>query len=282
MPTISTSVGQVAYDSGGSGPPIVLLPSGAHDRQDYDELRALLPSRFRTIGIDWPAHGESPAWTEAADESRLTQLVEEIIESLAPEGAVLAGHSIGGNVAARLAIRRPDLVAGLVLIDAGGFEKPQISARVFCALMGRPWFVRLIYPGFSKWYMRSRTAADARARASAIATTRSPAGRKAVSEMWSSFNAPAHDLRDAAEQITAPTVVVWGRRDPVLPVGAAKTAGDLIRGSKLLLIGSGHSPHTTDPAAVAAELVPLLEAAFPGAAEETDHVSIAPRTGGRR
>ena len=43
--------------SAGTGPPIVLLPSGAHDHHDYDELRALLPARLRSIALDWPAHG---------------------------------------------------------------------------------------------------------------------------------------------------------------------------------------------------------------------------------
>jgi pimeloyl-ACP methyl ester carboxylesterase len=263
MLTMSTSVGEVAYDSRGSGPAVVLLPSGAHDHHDYDELRDLLPKRFRSISIDWPSHGESPTWSQAADELRLTRLVQEILESVAPEGAVLVGNSIGGNVAARLAIRRPDLVSGLMLIDSGGFEGLQIAGRIFCALMSRAWFVRMIYPGFSKWYMRPRTEADRRARASAIGTTRTPGGRKAVTEMWHSFNLPDHDLRAQAGQITAPTIVIWGRKDPVLPVRVAETAHDLIKGSKLAMIDSGHSPHTTDPAAVAAELIPLLEAALP-------------------
>ena len=116
---MSTSAGPVAYDSHGSGDPIVLLPSGGHDHHDYDELRGLLPGRFRSISIDWPGHGRSPAGTMPATELTLAQLVEELLDSLAPAGAVLVGNSIGGNVATRLAIRRPDLVKGLVIIDGG-------------------------------------------------------------------------------------------------------------------------------------------------------------------
>jgi pimeloyl-ACP methyl ester carboxylesterase len=276
MLTISTSVGPIAYHSRGSGPAVVLLPSGAHDHRDYDELRNLLPKRFRSISVDWPGHGESPAWSQAADELRLAQLVEEILESLAPDGAVLVGNSIGGNVAARLAIKRPDLVSGLMLIDAGGFEGSPLLGRIFCALMSRPGFVRMIYPAFSKWYMRPRTDADRHARARAIATTRARAGRTAVTEMWHSFNLPDHDLRADAGQIIAPTIVMWGRRDPVLPLRAAETAHKLIQGSKLVVIDSGHSPHTTDPAAVAEELVLLLESAFPtgGPADRTESASL--------
>jgi pimeloyl-ACP methyl ester carboxylesterase len=259
---MSTSAGSIAYDSRGSGDPIVLLPSGGHDHHDYDEIRELLPGRFRSISIDWPGHGPSPAGTAPTTELRLTQIVEELLDSLTPAGAVLAGNSVGGNVAARLAIRRPDLVKGLMIIDGGGFEGSSLSGRVFCALMSRRGFARRIYPLFSRAYMRPRTAADRRARAGAIATARTTPGLAAVTQIWHSFSFPEHDLRAQAGRITAPAVVIWGRHDPVLPLRAGETAQELIPGSRLVVIESGHLPHTTNPAAVAAELTPLANSAF--------------------
>ena len=267
MPTMSTAAGSVAYDSRGNGDPIVLLPSGGHDQHDYDEIRELLPSRFRSIGVDWPGHGRSPAGTAPTTESRLAQIVEELLDSLAPAGAVLVGNSVGGNVAARLAIRRPELVRGLVIIDGGGFEGggsggSERAGRVFCALMSRPGFVRRVYPLFSRAYVRPRTAADRRARASAIAITRTAQGVKAVTGIWHSFGLPEHDLRAQAAAITAPTLLIWGRHDPVLPPPVGEKAQRLIPGSRLVVIESGHLPHTTDPAAVAAELIPFATSAF--------------------
>lgn len=209
------------------------------------EQRQAVPDGVRSIGVDWPGHGRSPAGT-ASTELRLAQLVEELLESLTPDGAVVAGNSVGGNFAARLAIRRPDLFKGLMIIDGGGFEGSRLSGRVFCALMSRPWFVRRIYPLFSQWYTRPRTAADHRARASAIAITRTTPGVTAVTDIWRSFSLPEHDLRAQAGKITAPTVLIWGRYDPVLPLRAAETARDLIPGSRLVVIDSGHLPHTTD------------------------------------
>jgi pimeloyl-ACP methyl ester carboxylesterase len=270
MPTISTSCGTIACDSRGRGDPIVLLPSGGHNLHDYDEVRDLLPDRFSSIAIDWPGHGQSPAGTAPATEQRLTKAVAELLDSLAPAGAVLAGNSIGGNVAARLAISRPELVKGLMIIDGGGFEGSLLPARVFCSLMSRPGFVRRIYPAFSKAYTRPITAADHRARASAIATTRTAAGLAAVTRMWHSFNLPEHDLRAQAQRITAPTVVVWGRHDPVLPLRAGETARELIAGSRLVVIDSGHLPHTTEPAAVAAELTTLADSAFGNDGRDSD------------
>jgi len=272
---MSTSGGPVAYDSHGSGDPIVVLPSGGHDHRDYDEIRELLPGRFRSISIDWPGHGRSPAGTASAAELRLAQIVEELLDSLTPAGAVLVGNSVGGNVAARLAIRRPELVKGLVIIDGGGFEGSSLSGRVFCALMSRPGFARRVYPLFSRLYMRPRTAADHRARASAIATTRTTPGLTAVTEIWRSFSLPEHDLRAQARRITAPTVLIWGRHDPVLPLRAGETAQELIPGSRLVVIESGHLPHTTNPAAVAAELIRLADSAF-GSDSRTSDAQYSP------
>ena len=282
MTTLSTSAGTVAYDSRGSGDPVVLLPSGGHDQHDYDEIRELLPGGLLSIGVDWPGHGQSPAGTAPSTELRLAQITEELLESLTPGGAVLAGNSIGGNVAARLAIRRPDLVKGLMIIDGGGFEESRLTARVFCALMSRPRFARSVYPLFSRAYTRPRTAADRRARADAIAITRTAPGVLAVTQIWRSFTLPEHDLRAQAGKITVPTVLVWGRYDPVLPLRVGEVARDLIPGSRLVVIDSGHLPHTTSPAAVAAELTTLANAAF-GRDGRADHApDNPPATRGQR
>lgn len=260
MLTFQTSTGPVAYDERGEGDPIVLLPSGGHDHHDYDELRSLMPQRFRTISLDWPAHGVS-AGDGPGTAMRLADVAEELIEALAPEGAIVAGNSVGGFAAARLAIRRPELVKGLVLIDSGGFQGRGLQVRVFCALMGRRPFLRAIYPRFSAMYMRARTDADRRARASAIATTRRDPGLRAVAELWASFAAPEYDLRGRLE-ISSPTLLVWGRRDPVIPLKVGRWLEHAIEGSRLVEFDSGHVPHTSDPAGVAAELEAFAELVF--------------------
>ena len=263
----------MAYDSKGHGDPVVFLASGGHDRHDFDELRHLLPDDLRSIAVDWPGHGEGPAWPDPPGEVQLTRMVEEVLESLCPGGAVLVGNSLGGNVAARLAASRPDLVKALMIIDSSGFERPLGRAgRAFCTLMSHPRFVRAIYPLFSKAYMRPRTDADRRARAAAIAITRTPPGAQALSAIWHSFKLPTHDLRSKASLITVPTALVWGRHDPIVTLDkCGKAANELIPGSKLVAVDSGHAPQTTDPTAVAAELVPLTRSALAatGAARTT-------------
>ena len=262
MPTLDTSVGPIAFDERGEGKPLVLLPSGAHDRHDYDELRALLPDGFRSISLDWPAHGESPPGEEPASAMRFADAAEQLVERLAPDGAVVVGNSVGGFAAGRLAIRRPELVRGLVIVDGGGLAGRPLHNRAFCALMARPWFLRRIYPWFSSLYMRAGTDADRRARDTGVATTRRDPGLKAVSELWRSFASREHDLRAGAPSIAAPTLLIWGKRDPVIPLRIGRRAAAMIPGAELVTLDTGHVPHTSDPEAFAAHLVPFAEAAF--------------------
>src|SRR5262245_8548939 len=131
MPMLDTATGPVFYDERGAadGAPIVLLPSGGHDHHHHDELRHRLAlASFRTVALDWPAHGASPAPSEPASATLFADVAEALVEHVVGEsghagvgaaaGAVVVGNSVGGFSAARLAIRRPDLVAGLVLIDS--------------------------------------------------------------------------------------------------------------------------------------------------------------------
>jgi pimeloyl-ACP methyl ester carboxylesterase len=264
MPMLETDLGPVAYDERGSGPPLVLLSSGAHDRHDFDELRALLPEQVRTIAVDWPGHGESPAPSSPASAMAFADVAERVVGELAPEGAVVLGNSVGGFAAGRLAIRRPELVKGLVLVDAGGFGGRPLYVRTFCALMSRPRFLRRIYPAFSARYMRARTAADRRVRDVGIATTRSDPGLRTVAELWASFASPEHDLRADAASISAPTLVIWGKRDPVIPLRLGKRAAAAIPGAELLVLDTGHAPQVSDPKTVAERLISFVDAATAG------------------
>jgi hypothetical protein len=73
-----------------------------------------------------------------------------------------------------------------------------------------------------------------------------------------------------------------GSGDPVLPLRVGEAARDLIPGSRLVIIDSGHLPHTTSPAAVAAELATLASTAFGGDRQVHDAPDNPPATRGQR
>lgn len=259
---LETTRGVIAYDERGSDNPVVMLSSGAHDRHDFDQLRELLPGDFRSIAADWPGHGESPAGNRPASAMEFADIAEELVAQLAPGGAVVLGNSVGGFAAVRLAIRRPELVRGLVLIDSGGFLPRSPQVKIFCSLMARARFLRAIYPWFANRYMRPQSDADRRVRDVGIATTRQDPGLAAVAGLWRSFSSPEHDLRNEAASIQAPTLVVWGKKDPVIPPKAGRTIAATIPGAQLELLDTGHAPQVSDPDGFAALLIPFAERAF--------------------
>jgi pimeloyl-ACP methyl ester carboxylesterase len=268
VPLLDIPSGPIAYDERGSGQPIVLLPSGAHDRHDFDELRELISARLRSTAIDWPAHGESPPDSVPTTAMHLADVAERAIELLAPDGAIVLGSSVGGFAAARLAIRRPELVKALVIVDGGGFAGRPPHVRAFCGLMGRSWFLRRIYPLFAARYMRAKTPADKRALAASVKTTRQDPGLRAVSQLWRSFASPEHDLRRDASSIAAPTLLIWGRHDPVIPARIGRKIKRAIPQAQLVILDSGHLPHTSQPEQLASHLISFLDRSSSGRVPE--------------
>jgi pimeloyl-ACP methyl ester carboxylesterase len=112
------------------------------------------------------------------------------------------------------------------------------------------------------------TVADRRALATGVATTRQDPGLRAVTELWRSFGSPEHDLRDEAPSIKAPTLLIWGRGDPVIPLSTGRKAAAAIPGARRETLDAGHLPHTSDPDGFAALLTPFADSALDVASAE--------------
>jgi len=261
MPTVPTRAGRLAFDELGAGPGLLLLPAGAHDRHDWDGVRPALAERFRTIALDWPGHGDSPMppapWRASA--ATFADAVEDVVDALDLAPVALVGNSVGGFAAARLAIRRPQAVSALVLVDSGGFAGPTLRSRAFCAAMGRPWFLRAIYPWFAARYLHARDGAALRIRDAAVDAARRPGTTEILNGLWRSFSGPEHDLRAGAGGISAPTLLVWGVHDPVVPPRLGRRAAATIPGARLIVLDAGHVPFADRPEAFLAAVLPFLE-----------------------
>jgi pimeloyl-ACP methyl ester carboxylesterase len=65
--------------------------------------------------------------------------------------------------------------------------------------------------------------------------------------MWRSFCVPDFDLTGRAPDPTAPTLIVWGRRDPVIPLRYAKVANRLVPNAGMAVLDTGHMPFSSAP-----------------------------------
>src|SRR5690242_5551736 len=148
MATMQTSFGAVAYTDDGSGPPVVLLHAALHDSTDFAAVAGALANGRRVLALDWPGHGASPRPCTPLGAVEFGDLVIEFADRLDLTNAVIIGNSVGGYAACRLALQRPGRVAGVVLVNTGGFTRHNIVTRFFCAAMGRPAVVKAVFPVF--------------------------------------------------------------------------------------------------------------------------------------
>ncbi len=106
-----------AYSDDGSGPPIVLLHGLEMDRSLFDHQVEALRDRYRVVTIDAPGHGESALVPLGIDFYGYADMVAGVADQLGIGPAVWGGQSMGGFTILRLALKDPDRVRGLILID---------------------------------------------------------------------------------------------------------------------------------------------------------------------
>jgi len=264
MTTIQTRAGRVAYHELGSGPTVLLLHATLHDRHDFDPIVETLARRYRTIAVDWPGHGESDPLNDLAAPMEagaplFADVLEDVVDGLGLSRAALIGNSVGGFAAARLAINRPELVAGLVLVNTGGFVPWNPLSRMSCRMLGTPAVFRAAAPLLVRGYMKATTDSDRAIVERAVAAAKTADGIRTATALWRSFATPGHDLRGRAAELSAPTLIVWGKKDIAIPLSAGRATQKAIRGSRLEILDTGHVAFSSDPQGFLAAAEPFLE-----------------------
>ena len=261
MTTIQTRAGRVAYHESGSGPTVLLLHATLHDRHDFDPIVGTLAKRYRTIAVDWPGHGDSDPVdaTTQPGAPLFADVLEDVVDGLGLSRAVLIGNSVGGFAAARLAINRPEFVAGLILVNSGGFVSWNPLSRGGCRVLGTRAVFRRAAPLFVRGYMKAKTDNDRQIIERATAVAKTPEGVRVGAGLWRSFATPGHDLRSRAGELSAPTLIVWGKKDIAIPLSAGRATHDAIRGSRLEILDTGHVVFSSDPDGFLAIAEPFLE-----------------------
>jgi pimeloyl-ACP methyl ester carboxylesterase len=260
MPSLQTSAGRVAYSDTGTGPLLVLLHATLHDRHDFDPVLPALAAHHRVIAVDWPGHGESDA--DAGGKRVTAPLLADVLEELVLARDLrdlrLIGNSVGGFAAARLAIRHADRVAGLVLVDNGGFAGHDPFTRVLFRVIGIPAVTKRLMPRFIRGYMQPKTPHDHAIVARTVARARSKEGSALAASMWRSFATPEHDLHHQADRLTAPTMIVWGRKDTAAPLRVGRATHGCLPNSRMEILDTGHVVFSSEPEAFLRVVEPFL------------------------
>ena len=261
MATMHTSLGTVSYSDEGSGPPIVLLHAALHDRTDFAPVAAALGHDRRVIALDWPGHGDSPLPDTPLRAVEFGDLLVDLADQLDLTNAVIIGNSVGGYAACRLALERPQRVAGLVLINNGGFTPHSVATRFFCSVMGRPAVIKAVFPSFVRAYMRAKNPVDKAVVDRVVARAKTDDGARTAAALWRSFTEPGHDLRARAAHISAPVLITWGAKDFTAPTRWGKAVQAAIPGSTFKTLPTGHVVFSSEPQAWLDMVLPFVDAA---------------------
>jgi pimeloyl-ACP methyl ester carboxylesterase len=119
--------GLAARTHGDAGPHVVFVHGLFGQGKNWTTIAKGLADRHRVTLLDLPNHGHSP-WTERVDYLDMAELLAGELAELG-EPVTLVGHSMGGKVAMQLALRRPELLRALVVVDIAPAEYPETGGR---------------------------------------------------------------------------------------------------------------------------------------------------------
>ena len=112
---------------GEAGPRVVFVHGLFGQGKNWTTIAKGLADDHRVTLLDLPNHGHSP-WTDRVDYLDMAEMVAAELESFG-EPVTLVGHSMGGKVSMQLALRRPELLRGLVVVDIAPVEYPLAGGR---------------------------------------------------------------------------------------------------------------------------------------------------------
>lgn len=231
----------------GTGPAVVLLHGMGASLHTWDAWAARLRDSLRVVRIDLPGYGlTGPFADRDYHVARYVPVLDALLDSLGLDRASFAGNSFGGEVAWRYALARPARVDRLILVDAAGYPPGEVpplfrAARApvigpLLARIGPRWLyeqnLRSVYVDQAQV---TPALVDRYAELARRAGNRQAFLDRALTEETFPF--------DSLRALRAPTLILWGAKDPWIPVAMADTFAAYVKGARIVKYPNvGHLP----------------------------------------
>jgi pimeloyl-ACP methyl ester carboxylesterase len=255
-------------DTGGSGPPVILLHGLACGKRVWFHQIRALRSRFRVIAYDLRGHGltDAPAAAPEYSAAHLGRDLVNVLDALKIERAAVVGFSLGGAPALALAANKPERVSKLVLADVGaGADEPvkiEALARRWVSLIAQrkpdELVCEMLRSELYKFYAR-RSARCRGHMAALIRATPLDGLRFTLSEVLAKRRS-LFRMGGALKAVRAPTLVLRGEYDYMCSKASLFLAQNIPTASLKIIQGSGHMTPLEQPAVFSAALLEFLSA----------------------
>jgi pimeloyl-ACP methyl ester carboxylesterase len=223
-----------------------------------------LAEKYTVVAPDLLGHGQSAKPRGDYSLGAYASGIRDLLGAIGHDRATVVGHSLGGGVAMQMAYQFPERCERLVLVSSGGLGR-EVNLMLRAAVL----------PG-SELVLPVLASSRVLKASSAVGAFFGRLGMRAgpdLEEIWRGFSslndvgartAFIHTLRgivDAGGQRVnatdrlylaqrVPTMLLWGERDPIIPIRHGRAAQELIPGSRFESFpNAGHFPHRTDPRA---------------------------------
>jgi pimeloyl-ACP methyl ester carboxylesterase len=273
---------RVAYRMAGEGPAILLIHGITSSSETWDRVFDLLARDHTVIAPDLIGHGESAKPRGDYSMGAYASGLRDLCAALDVDSATFVGHSLGGGIAMQMAYQFPERCERLVLVSSGGLG-PDVSPLLRAAtLPGSEYVIPLLFKAglmtvgqgvasvLGRLGLRPGTDVEEIARGWA-----SLADVEAMQAFVHTLRAsvdPSGQRVDARDRLylagEGPALIVWGERDPIIPLAHGEEAHKLIPGSELHVFPqAGHFPHRDEPVRFAEILSEFIGSTYPAAVD---------------
>ncbi len=255
--------------------PVVFVHGLSGSWPNWLEQLPVFAAKRRVVALDLPGFGHSPMPAERISIAGYARLLDRLLGELGIDAAAVVGNSMGGFVAAELAIAFPQRVERLVLVSAAGISTTaQLQPGTARAVPAMRVLERALAAGGAWAASKSDTLARrARVREALMSVVVRHPGRlpaPLAAEQLRGAGKPGflqglqavldYDIRERLPEIACPTLVVWGEADRLITVKDAAVFAELIPNSrKVVFADTGHMAMLERPAAFNALLEGFLE-----------------------
>jgi pimeloyl-ACP methyl ester carboxylesterase len=235
--------------------PIVLIHGTSASLHTWDGWVETLKQQRRVIRFDLPAFGlTGPDPQNNYTIEHYADVVVAVLDKLQVAKSVLAGNSLGGNIAWATAVLHPDRVSKLILVDASGYPFEPESVPLAFTLSQNPITSRLLKNVLPKSLV-ARSVKNVYGNPDLVSDELVEryyelalrAGNRGALKHRFEQMLPG-DLFEKIHNIKVPTLIIWGRKDRLIPLKIGQQFAQDIANSQLLVFDQlGHVPHEEDP-----------------------------------
>jgi pimeloyl-ACP methyl ester carboxylesterase len=281
---------RVSYRIAGEEGPVILLIHGITGSSvQWEPVMDLLGSDFRLVAPDLLGHGQSAKPRGDYSLGAYASGLRDLMAWLDLPASTVIGHSLGGGVAMQFAYQFPDRCERLGLVSSGGLGREVSSLLRAATLPGAEFVLPLIAANWSRsagvavsdfiGRLGLRVGADIAEIGRGYASLIDGEARSAFLHTLRAVIEPGGQRVSAVDRLylaeEMPSLIVWGRRDPLIPVAHAEIAHEAMPGSRLEIFEeAGHFPQVEEPVRFATLLGRFMD--------ETEPAQIDVATMGRR